>query len=79
MPKSKKHRDIPLSPCKSGQIDSYGYDATTNTLAVKYKAGGVYHYDGVPADVHAALCKAESAGKFLHAKIKGAYNFKKVD
>jgi lysyl-tRNA synthetase class 2 len=75
---NKKHPTITMNPCESGQIKAHGYDAATSTLAVEFKHGGIYLYHGVPASVHASMSKAESVGKFLHAHVKGTYDFKKV-
>ena len=36
-----KYKTIALSPVKSGQIESIGHEG--NTLAVKFRSGGVYH------------------------------------
>jgi hypothetical protein len=38
---------ITLKPVKSSQIEAIGYDKETNTLAIKFKSGGVYHYSNV--------------------------------
>lgn len=62
--------DIDLCPCESSQIEGFGYDEPTETLAVKFRKGGLYHYKGVPSDVFAKMRAAESAGSFLHREIK---------
>ena len=64
-----KPQAITLAPVKSSNVDSVGYDAATQTLAVKFKSGGVYHYAGVPADIHTNLHKAESVGKYIGAQV----------
>jgi hypothetical protein len=65
---------IELILCEnSSNIIGYGYDS--GVLAVKFKAGPggkTYHYAGVPAEVYAEFCAAESKGKFLAQNIKGA-------
>lgn len=68
---------IPLCKCESSQIAGFGYDTASQTLAVNFKHGGLYHYAGVPADVFAKMQSAESAGSFLHKHIKGTYSFAK--
>jgi hypothetical protein len=55
----------------SSQIISIGHDPETNTLAVEFKHGGVYHYHGVNAAQHAALMSAPSIGSHFHTHIKG--------
>jgi hypothetical protein len=74
MPKST----IELALCESSSnIIGYGYDTTTSTLAIKFKAGPggkTYHYAGVPPILYAEFLAAESKGKFLAQSIKTALN-----
>lgn len=72
-----KPKNIALSPVKSGQIESIGHD--DNTLAVKFKHGGVYHYHGVTAEDFAKLKGAESIGSHLGKHIKPNFKFTKLD
>ena len=68
---------IPLCKCESSKIAGFGYDAASQTLAVSFKHGGLYHYTSVPADVFAEMQAADSPGSFLHKRIKGTFNFAK--
>ena len=63
----------------SSNIDAVAHDAETNTLHVRFKGGGVYAYEGVDAEKHAALMNADSVGSYLHAYIKGKHAHSKVD
>lgn len=63
--------------CKSSQMSEHGYDSVNNTLAVRFKSGGLYHYKGVPKDVYDKMLKAESFGKFFHANIKAKFKHQK--
>jgi len=75
----QNHPAIPMTVVKSSQIEAIGYDAGSKTLAVRFKGGSVYHYDDVPAEVHAALAKAESVGSHFHANVKKAgFQYRKV-
>ena len=67
-----KHPTIALSPVKSSQIESIGYDPATKTLACKFSrgAGHVYHYHDVTPEMHAKFLAAESIGKFFGQHIK---------
>jgi len=59
---------------KSSNIESVGYDGD---LHVRFKGGDkIYVYADVPAELHAELMRAESAGRFLNQRIKGKYQFK---
>lgn len=60
-----------LTPVKSSNIESAGYDPATKTLTVKFINGGTYHYAGCDQHHFDGLCSAESAGKYLHKHIKG--------
>ena len=66
-----------MQPCKSSQVKAHGHCAATNTLCVEYASGGCYHYHDVSAAQYAELAKAESAGKYLHANVKGKHKFTK--
>ena len=65
---------------ESSQIDSFGYDPTSQRLAVKFKStsGTVYEYRNVPADVAAAMAASDSKGSFVYRQIKGKYDFDKL-
>lgn len=58
---------------RSSTIDAIGYDPATQLLKIKFKSGGTYHFEGVPADAHHKLMAAESIGKHFHAHVKGAF------
>ena len=49
------------------------------TLRIEFKSGGAYRFLGVPKAVATDLAKAESAGKFFAAKIKGKFPSSKED
>ena len=57
----------------SGTISHVGYDPTTQTLAVRFKHGGEYLYEGVSAEAHRALLGAESIGKHFMAHVRPHY------
>jgi hypothetical protein len=61
---------ITRNPVKSSNVKSVGYDEKSQTLAVEFAGGGVYHYSGVGAKDYAAMGKAESIGKHIAAHIR---------
>jgi hypothetical protein len=61
---------------ESSNIKSIGYE--NGTLEVEFLNGGIFNYENVPPEEHAALMKAESVGKHLHANIKPVYVCRKV-
>ena len=77
--KTKKPPAIPMAAVKSSQIHSIGHDATTNTLAVKFGSGGIYHYHDVSAAQFTALQKADSVGAHLGKHIKPHHKFIKLE
>ena len=62
----------------SSNIRSIGYDSSTETLEVEFTSGELYHYFGVPSNVHEALMRAPSHGRFLNDRIKGRYRYRKL-
>jgi len=66
---------IEMQPVESSQIHSIGYDAASETLAIRFKgrAGApakLYHYAQFTAENYAALACAESLGKHFYRYIK---------
>lgn len=55
---------------KSSNVHSYAHDPATNRLHVRFRNGSVGHYENVSLDMHQEFHKAESHGKFLHARLK---------
>lgn len=60
----------------SSNIDAVGY--RLGSLFVRFKNGGCYEYRKVPFTQFDALCKVESAGKYLNAVIKPNFEFVKL-
>ena len=72
-----KQPTIPMHNVKSSQIESVGHHG--DTLAVKFKSGGTYHYHGITPAQFADLQKAESIGAHLGKFIKPHHKFKKLE
>lgn len=68
---------VERTPISSSNIKSIGHDPETNTLAIEYKDGSVYHYHDVGKDTHDQLISARSVGGFIHSSIKGVYKHSK--
>ena len=60
----------------SSNVVAVGYE--NNNLYVDYKSGS-YVYENVPEEIYAALLAAESKGKFMWAKVKGRYDYYRLD
>lgn len=68
-----------MVPVVSSNLESVGYDATTQTLRVSFIGGGIYDYHQVPPHHHQGLMNANSKGEYLDAHIKkGGYRFTKI-
>lgn len=62
-----------MIPVESSNIDAVGHDPATQTLAIRFKSGLVYHYAGVSAEAHKALVEAKSIGGHFAQFIRPSY------
>jgi hypothetical protein len=74
----KKPPVIALSPVKSASMLARGHDPETNTLAIQFKGGGLYHYSGFSAEDYEAFKKSESAGKHFSQLIHGKFKTTRI-
>ena len=63
---------------ESSNIESVGYDESTETLYVTFKNGSTYKYDKVPFWKFTELVDADSVGKYLNAEIKGQHEYSRL-
>lgn len=76
---------IALTPVKSTRVEAIGYEAETQTLAIKFPPsrsapeGSTYHYADVSPETAAAFVAAESPGKFFETDIRGKYAYVKQE
>ena len=66
---------IGLTPVESSQLEAFGYDPATSTLAIRFKGhggkpGSLYHYANFGETDYAALRDAESKGSHFIRQIK---------
>lgn len=66
---------IALTPVESSQLEAVGYDADSQTLAIRFKGhggkpGSLYHYANFSETDQAALRDAESKGSYFIRNIK---------
>ncbi len=66
----------------SSQVESVQFDRdtyrTTGTMTVTFKGGAQYAYFDVPDKTFDEFTKAESAGKFMNAKVKPFFKYAKI-
>ena len=64
----------PMRSCTSSLINSYGYDAETKQLFVRFVHGmKLYRYDGFPAYLFNSMTEAVSPGKFFTQRVRNLY------
>jgi hypothetical protein len=68
---------INYQPSESSQVAAWGYHAASQTLGVKFRSGGTYHYLAVPQAVADAMGRAESLGKFVGAQLRGKFAYER--
>jgi len=61
----------------SSNVAAIGYDEEDNSLFVRFNSGQEYVYYNVPVETVAAFNDADSKGKYLNERIKGAYEYAK--
>jgi hypothetical protein len=70
---------ITRTPVQSSSIKSHGYDPNTQTLAVEFTSGHVYHLSGVPPEDAQAFASAPSLGSHWHANLRGKYESTRIE
>ena len=63
---------------RSRDIAIIGYDPSSLTLEIAFRSGGVYHYFGVPEEIHKNLVVAASQGKYFEESIKYKFRYQKI-
>lgn len=63
----------------SSNLESVGYDRSSETLRVAFLNGSVYDYHLVPEHLYQGLLSAASHGSYLDTHIKkGGYRYTKI-
>lgn len=73
-----KSQTIEVKSVKSKDIALAGYDQSSETLEVVFRAGGVYRYQNVPEYVYQEFMSASSHGTYFQHYIKNTYSYSKV-
>ncbi|MFJ8625895.1 KTSC domain-containing protein [Kitasatospora sp. NPDC093550] len=63
----------------SSVLRSVGYDPVARVLELEFTGGSVYRYAGVPARVHRELLAAESLGRYFLRRVRGRYDYARLD
>ena len=67
-----------MIPVSSSNIQSVGYDSTTETLRVEFLNGSIYEYKAVPQAVHDELINAPSCGSYFNRNIRNNYAHERI-
>jgi hypothetical protein len=68
-----------MTPVSSSNLAAVGYDNESATLRIQFLHGGIYDYQGVPADIYEGLINAGSKGQFFDKFIKkGGFPYSKI-
>ena len=59
----------------STTLATVAYDAVRELLQLEFRDRAIYHYSGVPADVHEALLRAPSKGGYFNRVIRGQFPY----
>jgi hypothetical protein len=70
--------EIVMIPVTSSNVESIGYDGSTQTLRVKFLGGSTYDYKNVSSVEFEQLKTAQSVGSYLNRSIKGNYAYERV-
>jgi hypothetical protein len=62
----------------SSNVESVGYDESSQTLEVEFKDGSVYQYYNVGSNIFEELMKSPSKGKFIAYQVKNAFPYTRV-
>lgn len=60
---------------ESTTLATVAYDARSQLLQLEFRNRAVYQYFGVPAEVHEALLRAPSKGKYFNRAIRGQFPY----
>jgi hypothetical protein len=64
---------------RSGTLASVTYEASSSTLDVEFRKGGVYRYFMIPQALVRLLVEAESPGHVYVTQIRGRYSERRLD
>lgn len=76
----EKKNDIVLNAVESSNVSALGYDEKTSRMAVQFKNGGMYHYEGVDPKTASGVMEAKSIGAAVHQTlVRGNFKYERLD
>lgn len=70
--------EFEMIPVSSSNVESIGYNESSQTLRIRFLNGAIYDYKNVPVFEFEQLKVAPSVGSYLHRNIKGAYAYERI-
>lgn len=70
--------DVSKVDISSSNISAVAHDEKDKVLRVWFNNGAVYDYVSVPRSTYTGLIGAESAGKYFHAHVRNAFEYRKI-
>lgn len=70
---------VEMKKVSSSNIESVGYDATSEEVHVRFLNGSLYKYKGVPEWDYLGLLEASSTGSYLHRNFKNVYSYERIE
>jgi hypothetical protein len=68
-----------MIPVDSSNLKAIGYDEDTQEVFVEFLNNSTYKYLDVPQEIFEEFKAADSAGRFLHRRIKlGGFDYERV-
>lgn len=68
-----------MIPVVSSNVSAVGYEASNQTVYVRFSDGKMYIYKGVPEIEFDNLKNAPSVGSYLHRNYKNVYPYERVE
>jgi uncharacterized radical SAM superfamily protein len=62
----------------SSNLESVGYEESSQTLQIRFLSGGMYEYFDVPSPIYEGLLDSSSKGRYFHQYIKNNYRFNRL-
>lgn len=63
----------------SSNVVSYAYSPIRGVLTIEFKSGGTWEYENVPDKVFQDMKEAPSKGSFVHQRINGYYQGRRIN
>jgi hypothetical protein len=64
---------------ESATLATVAYDTRNQVLQLEFRDRTIYQYFGIPAEVHEALLRAPSKGKYFNRAIRGQFPYISAD